>query len=178
VTVEFEIVFKNLEELTASELEEMNEVDHLAFFEEDGDDDWWQDWAAPTMRFLGKEDGRVVSTVGLIRREILVGGKPSRIGGIGGVATRPDRQKMGYAGKLLVESTRFMLSDTWYQYGILFCDPKRIPFYQKSGYTRITNSLYVRRESDRHLFPDPCLALDLRGLPFPEGEVDCLGLPW
>jgi predicted N-acetyltransferase YhbS len=178
VTEEFVIVFKNLEALTPSELEEMNEVDHLAFFEEDGNDDWWQDWAAPTMRFLGKEDGRVVSTVGLIRREILVGEISYRVGGIGGVATRPDRQQLGYAGKLMAASKRFMKDDPWYQYGMLFCDPKRIPYYQKSGYVRISNPLYVRRDSDRHLFPDPCLVLNLRGNPFPPGEVDCMGLPW
>jgi GNAT superfamily N-acetyltransferase len=178
VTRNFEIVFKNIGELTPTEHEEMNEVDHLAFFEEDGDDDWWQDWASPTMRFLGKEDNRVVSTVGLIQREILVEGIPYRIGGVGGVATRPDRQKLGYAGRLLTETKRFMNDDPWYEYGMLFCDPKRIPYYQKSGYERISNSLYVRRESDRQLFPDPCLVLDLRGNIFPPGEVDCMGLPW
>ncbi len=92
-----EIVFKPLEELTPLELEEMNEVDHLAFYEEDGDENWWQHWASPTLRWLGKVDGMVVSTVGLIRREILVGGNPFQIGGIGGVATRPDKQCLGYA---------------------------------------------------------------------------------
>jgi len=178
VTGFFEIVHKNLEELTPPELEEMNEVDLLAFYEEDGDEDWWQDWASPTIRFLGKENGRVVSTVGLIRREIVVGGIPYRIGGVGGVATRPDKQQLGYAGRLLAESTRFMKNDPWYQYAMLFCDPKRIPYYQKSGYAQITNPLYVRRESDRHLFPDPCMALELREYPFPIGEVDCMGLPW
>ena len=91
MTTNFEIVFKNIGELTPTEHEEMSEVDHLAFFEEDGDDDWSR-WASPTMRFLGKEDNRVVSTVGLIQREILVEGIPYRIGGVGGVATRPDRR--------------------------------------------------------------------------------------
>jgi GNAT superfamily N-acetyltransferase len=175
---ELEIVFKPLEKLTPLELEEMNEVDHLAFFEEDGDENWWQDWAAPTLRFLGKMDGRVVSTVGLIRREILVGGNPYRIGGVGGVATRPDKQQLGYASRLLAEATRIMTEDLWFQYAMLFCDPKRVPYYQKSGYARITNPLFVRRESDRHMFPDPCMVLVLRGIPFPPGEVDCMGLPW
>ncbi len=174
----FEVVFKKLEELTPSELEEMNEVDHLAFFEEDGDDDWWQDWAAPTMRFLGKENGKVVSTVGLIRREILAGGKSYRIGGIGGVATRPDRQRLGYARKLLTESTKFMRFDLWYQYGMLFCDPKRIPYYTKCGYSLIHNSVFVWRGEERKSFSESCMVIDLHGLAFPEGEVDCKGLPW
>ena len=173
-----EIVFRNLEDLSPLELEEMNEVDHLAFYEEDGDDDWWKDWASPTMRFLGKENGSVVSTVGLIRREILVDGKPYGIGGIGGVATRPDRQKMGYAALLLAESTRYMRTEPNYQFGMLFCDPKRISYYKKCGYDQISNQVYVRRGNERHLFPDPCMALELWEFPFPIGEVDCMGLPW
>jgi predicted N-acetyltransferase YhbS len=173
-----EIVVKNLGDLTPLELEEMNEVDHLAFFEEDGDEDWWQDWQTPELRFLGMVGGRVVSTVGLIRREILVDSDPIRVGGIGGVATRPDRQRQGYAGKLLAESEKFMRTDPWYEYGMLFCDPKRVPYYAKFGYSTIQNRLFVRRNGERVHFPDTCMVLNLSGDSFPSGEVDCMGLPW
>jgi GNAT superfamily N-acetyltransferase len=176
--MDLEIVFRNLEDLSPMELEEMNEVDHLAFYEEDGDDDWWKNWASPIIRFLGKENGRVVSTVGLIRREILVDGKPYCIGGIGGVATCPDRQKLGYAALLMAESTRYMKMEPDYQFGMLFCDPKRIPYYEKCGYEQISNEVYVWRGNERHLFPDTCMALELREYPFPLGDVDCMGLPW
>jgi predicted N-acetyltransferase YhbS len=173
-----EIVFKKVEELTPQELVEMNEVDHLAFYEEDGDDPWWQEWATPEMRFLGKEAGLVVSTVGLIRREILVGEKVCHIGGIGGVATLPARQRMGFAGRLMEASTDHMRYDPWYEYGMLFCDPKRISYYAKSGYSLIENRIYVRRNGERVSFVDTCMALPLRGLEFPAGDVDCQGLPW
>lgn len=173
-----EIVFKSIENLTPLELEEMNEVDHLAFYEEDGDDDWWQEWAPPQMRWLMKEEGHVVSTVGLIRREILAGEIRLRIGGIGGVATRPDRQRLGYAARLMEASAQFMQSDPWFQYGMLFCDQNRIPYYSTCRYVLISNELYVRRNEARQPFTDSCMVLDLRGEPFPGGVVDCLGLPW
>lgn len=175
---DLEIVFRKVEELSPQELLEMNEVDHLAFYEEDGDDPWWQEWAAPEMRFLGKEADLVVSTVGLIRREIQVGGKICRIGGIGGVATLPAKQRMGFAGQLMEACTAYIRNDPWYDYGMLFCDPKRIAYYAKSGYALIGNRIFVHRDGERVLFVDTCMALSLRGLEFPAGDVDCQGLPW
>ena len=85
---------------------------------------------------------------------------------------------MGYAALLLAESTRYMRTEPNYQFGMLFCDPKRISYYKKCGYDQISNQVYVRRGNERHLFPDPCMALELWEFPFPIGEVDCMGLPW
>jgi aminoglycoside 2'-N-acetyltransferase I len=175
---ELEVLVKKMEELTSREREELNLVDHLAFFEEDGDSDWWKDWATSEICFLGREAGKIVSNVGMITREILVGGIPVTVGGIGGVATRPDRQRQGFAAALLAESQKYMAADPVYQFGMLFCDPKRTVYYGKSGYRQMTNQVFIRRGTERHLFPDTFMVLELRGYPFPEGEVDCMGLPW
>jgi aminoglycoside 2'-N-acetyltransferase I len=178
MTPELEIMVRKITDLNPREQEEMSLIDHLAFYEEDGDNDWWQDWSPSEICFLGKEEGKIVSNVGLITREVLVNGEPIMIGGIGGVMTRPDRQYRGYAAKLLEEAREFMLADPIYQFGMLFCEPKRAHFYSKAGYVTKTNPVFVRRDGKRKAFPDHFMVLELRGEPFPKGDVDCMGLPW
>lgn len=175
---ELEIVFRRSAELTSDESTQLDEVDHLAFSEVIEEAPDFSEWAMPELHFLGKLDGRVVSNVGLITRTIRVAGSPLVIGGIGGVATLPIYQRSGYARQLMDESSRFMHSHREYEYGMLFCSNERIPYYNRCGYRVIDNPVFVLQGGTRQPFKDTCMVLELRGKPFPEGEVDCQGLPW
>lgn len=175
---ELEIVIRSKSDLSPEERVQVDEVDRLAFSEimDEASDE--MDWIAPEMHFLGKHAGRVVSNVGLIMRKILVNAEPVVIGGIGGVATLPEMQRRGYAGLLMDEAARYMKEHSEYQYGMLFCDDSRVPYYKRLGYLRIDNRVFIRRNGKTEPFADTCMVLELRGNPFPKGEVDCQGLPW
>lgn len=173
-----EIVFRKKADLTPEERVQVDEVDRLAFDDVLGGEAEEMEWVAPELHFLGKLEGRVISNVGLITRAILVGGERVTIGGIGGVATLPEMQRHGYAGSLMDEAARYMKEHSDYRYGMLFCDVSRVPYYNRFGYQRIDNPVFIKRNGKTEPFLDICMVLDLRGLPFPKGEVDCQGLPW
>jgi len=62
----------------------------------------------PGNYFVIKEDGKLVSCVGLVPLEAIVDGSRIKVGGIAGVATHPDYKGRGYMGKLLNYTTEEM----------------------------------------------------------------------
>lgn len=177
-TPDLEIFFRRVMDLTTEERTQLDEVDHLAFSEVIDASADGMEWVTPELHFLGKLDGKVVSNVGLITRSILVAGKVVIIGGIGGVATHPKLQRQGYARQLMDEAGRYMLKHSEYEFGMLFCDIIRVPYYRQCGYRVIDNPIFITPKGIRQPFHDTCMVLELRGKPFPHGEVDCQGLPW
>lgn len=175
---ELEINFRRTEDLSPEELAQSQEVEDLAFCGDALNDAKDREWEMPELHLLGKLKGRVVSVVDLIPRTITVSGKPVRVCGIGGVATHPQYQRNGYARTLLMEAERIMRGQADYEYGMLFCDSELIPYYNKSGYRVIENPIFALKKGVLEVLPYTCMVLELRGISFPKGEVDCQGLPW
>jgi GNAT superfamily N-acetyltransferase len=124
----------------------------------------WEDEAAQSR-------GEWVSLVAVTDRTIRVGGQSVRVGGIGGVSTREDRRKRGYASMAMREAARFMFADLGVPFGMLFCGPHRIPFYESLGWQAIHTPIPVHNEA--HF-----LILSPDGSAWPAGDVDLLGLSW
>ncbi len=72
---------------------------------------WDEDNVEAGNLFIVKEDGRIVSFVGMIEREVNVFGYRIKIGNIGNVCTHPDYRKKGYASTLLQEAIKKAWSD-------------------------------------------------------------------
>ena len=89
----FQIVVRHSENLTEDENQQIEEVDHLAFAGGPADD---FDWASPEWFVIGKLAGRVVSIVGILKRRIQVGDTSLVVGGVGGVATHPEKSAPGF----------------------------------------------------------------------------------
>ncbi len=77
------------------------------------------------------EDG-LASCLTVVPTELRVGEATVLVGGIAGVATRPDRQRRGYAGALLAASVRDLPSELGYP--VLALLPSHAPFYQRLGW--------------------------------------------
>jgi GNAT superfamily N-acetyltransferase len=124
----------------------------------------WEDEAAQTR-------GEWASLVALTDRTISVGGQPVRVGGIGAVSTREDRRERGYASLAMREAARFMFDNLGVPFGMLFCDPHRIPFYESLGWQVIRTPIPAHNEAHfLILAPDKS--------PWPIGDVDLLGPSW
>jgi len=77
------------------------------------------------------EAGRIVSILQIHPYKIYVGGNQVTMGGIGGVATRADRQGKGFAGSLMTDSL-FQMRERGFWTSILY--PFSYAFYRKFGW--------------------------------------------
>lgn len=100
------------------------------FFPRDYPHIWSRDTIQYENRIIAKEDGRIVSHVGIFPLTAAVGDARVRIGGIGGVATLPEFRGKGYMRKLMNYSVRKMKEDK-YAISILWGDRQR---YGNFGY--------------------------------------------
>lgn len=88
-------------------------------------------------------DGKIVSNVSLVERDIHIGPKLLKGGGIAGVATHPDYRKRGYAKMLLKERFRD-ISLKGLDFSPLFTDKPFI--YEKLGWEILPQRFYTLEE--------------------------------
>ena len=77
------------------------------------------------------ESGRIRASVRVFYRDVLCGGKPVRMGGIGDVATDPDSRGHGFSSMLMERALQKMTSEGAF---ISFLFTRINPFYERFGY--------------------------------------------
>ncbi len=142
---------------------------------EDGDD---IEWSNPSWWVMGRLDGRIVSLVGVLTREIQVGGQAVLVSGIGGVATHPDYQRRGLAGALMQRAAVFMREELHAPFGLLVCSDHRVHYYAKFGWQLLRSPMLFDHREKKDVFEGNVMVLPLADIPWPEGTVDLRGLPW
>ena len=170
-----EITIKPADELSESEKSDIERISSETFALEEPNDIEWSnsDW-----HLLGKIDGRVVSDVGVLVRDVLVGQQIVRLGGVGGVATRPVFQRRGFAGQLMQAANVFMRDQLDLPFGLLVCGSERIPYYAQFGWQAVAAPLFIHQHGARVPFDAPVMIISLSGEAWPDGEIDLQGKPW
>jgi predicted acetyltransferase len=79
------------------------------------------------------EDGQIISCLTIIDATLWLGQAPVRVGGVAGVATRPDHRRRGYAARLLA-ATLPVLAEQGYGFSALF--PYSYDYYRRLGWER------------------------------------------
>jgi GNAT superfamily N-acetyltransferase len=120
----------------------------------------------------------VVCHVGLYRREVTWNGRKVRAGGIGGVLTREDSRRRGYASMALDAAIRTLRDEGATDFALLFCEPHNVPFYAGRGWKPFDGEIYAEQPEGRVRFTAiaPCV-YDLKRAPR-QGVIDLCGLPW
>jgi len=120
----------------------------------------------------------VVCHVGVYRREVTWNGRKFRAGGIGGVATRKDCRRKGYASIALNAAVQTLKDEGATDFALLFCEPHNAPFYVGRGWKPFEGEIFCEQPQGRVRFdaiaPYVC---DLRRAPR-QGTIDLCGLPW
>src|SRR6202795_2723726 len=75
----------------------------------------------------------VVCHVGIYRREVTWNGRKLRAGGSGGVLTREDMRRRGYASVALNAAVQTLKDEGATDFALLFCEPHKAPFYAGRG---------------------------------------------
>jgi predicted acetyltransferase len=140
----------------------------------------WRDVvsAQPDQRVLVFDRANtIIGHVAIVIRNATWGDQAIKIGGIGGVATRDDSRRRGVERAAVakgIEEIRAHNAD----FGLLFCEPRHAPLYQKLGWRAFEGEVIVvqPRGRVRYKVIDPYV-FDLKIAPR-TGVLDLCGLPW
>lgn len=145
----------------------------------------WRDvtWAHADLRVLidTPEESPVPGLachVGIFFRTATWDGRKVEIGGIGGVATRPDCRGRGYATLALNAAVRTMRDREALRFALLFCEPHNEAFYQARGWHPFKGEIWAEQPAGRVRFDVMTpFVFDFTRKPR-DGVIDLCGLPW
>jgi aminoglycoside 2'-N-acetyltransferase I len=137
------------------------------------------EWADADLRVLIEEpEGGLACHVGIYFRTVTWNGRKFDIGGIGGVSTREDRRRHGYASVALNAAIQTMRDHEALQFALLVCEPHNFAFYQSRGWHPFTGEIFCEQPGGRIKFDAMApFVFDFRRGPR-EGVIDLCGLPW
>jgi aminoglycoside 2'-N-acetyltransferase I len=139
-------------------------------------------WAHADLRVLidapQSSGGGLACHVGIYFRHATWDGRKVQIGGIGGVSTREDCRRQGYASLALDAAVQTMRHHEAVQFALLFCEPHNFAFYQSRGWHPFTGEVYVEQPEGRIRFEAMApFVFDFSRKPR-QGVIDLCGLPW
>lgn len=136
-------------------------------------------FAHADLRVLVKDESDdVICHVGLYRRDLTWNGRKLRAGGVGGVLTREDHRRHGYATLALDAAIRTLKDEGSVDFAMLFCEPHNAPFYIGRGWKPFDGEIYAQQPNGRIRFEAIAPHVyDLRRT-LRQGVIDLCGLPW
>jgi aminoglycoside 2'-N-acetyltransferase I len=135
-------------------------------------------WAEPDHYVILSVGGKLAGRLGVLDSKVSVGNQIIRVGGIGGVATKPDFRHRGVASAMLARAAEFMKDDLGVEFGFLLCRHEVSPVYAKSGWIIVRGPTTFTRAGVTATYPNDTIILPLAGKRWPSGPIDMLGLPW
>ncbi|NJM41194.1 MAG: GNAT family N-acetyltransferase [Anaerolineae bacterium] len=93
-------------------------------------------WAETEQHFFARdEQGEIVSSLGVVRRTVIVGGTHQvNVGGIGGVMTAVAARRRGYAGALMRAAADCFRDEWKLPFGLIQTADRNLKFYQELGW--------------------------------------------
>jgi aminoglycoside 2'-N-acetyltransferase I len=135
-------------------------------------------WRAPDYYVLLYVGHELVGQLGVLDTKVSVRGEVVRVGGIGGVATKPEFRHRGVASAMLARTAEFMKNDLGVEFGFLLCRHEVSPVYAKMGWTIVAGPTKFTRAGVAATYRNDAMILPLAEKIWPSGSIDMLGLPW
>jgi GNAT superfamily N-acetyltransferase len=137
-------------------------------------------WANADLRVLidAPDGSGLACHVGVYFRTVIWNGHRVHVGGIGGVATREDCRRRGYASLALDAAVHTMRANDAVKFAILFCEPHNFSFYEARGWHAFTGEVVCAQPSGPIKFDAMApFVFDIVRAPR-QGKIDLCGLPW
>jgi aminoglycoside 2'-N-acetyltransferase I len=136
-------------------------------------------WANADLRVLIEDaSGEIACHAGIYFRTITWNDRKVHIAGIGGVATRPDCRRLGYASVALNAAIQTLRDQEAVRFALLFCEPHNFAFYEKRGWHPFTGEVYAEQPGGKVRFEAMApFIFDFVRAPR-QGVIDLCGLPW
>jgi len=143
-----------------------------------GDTDRHLIWRSKDLHFLLYIDKKVVSHVGILEHRINVDGQTKKIGGVSGVITVADEQRKGYASLLMKHAARFLTYKWDVDFGLLFCLPRMISFYELLGWKTTKQRFLIEQPNGKIFSPLTVMVLPCKRYSLSEIDIDLQSRPW
>jgi len=134
-------------------------------------------WRPKDYHFITEEDGRPLSHVGVVKTTVRAGGREVTVGGVGGVATRPEAQGRHLVHDAMRQATAFICHELGAEFGMLFCLPRLAPFYARQGWQTIEDEVEIEQPAGKILWPYHVMIRPCGERAWPPGRIEA-GLPW
>jgi aminoglycoside 2'-N-acetyltransferase I len=135
-------------------------------------------WAEPDYYAILSLENQLAGRLAVLDRKVSVGGSILRVGGIGGVATKPRFRHRGVASALLCSAANFMKDELKVEFGFSLCRHEVSPVYAKMRWIAVPGPTRFTRSGVITTYPNDTMILPLAGKEWPSGRIDMLGLPW
>jgi predicted acetyltransferase len=93
--------------------------------------------------------------------KVSVGNQIIRVGGIGGVATKPGFRQRGVASAMLARAAEFIKSDLRVEFGLLLCRHEVSRVYAKMGWVIVPGPTTFTRAGVIATYPNDTMILPL-----------------
>ena len=135
-------------------------------------------WAEADFYVVLSLEEQLAGRLAILDRQVSVGGAMVRVGGIGGVATKPQFRHRDVASAMLSRAAEFMKNELGVEFGLLLCRHEVSPVYAKLGWFRVVGPTTFSRNGVVAAYEHDTMILPLAGKAWPPGLIDMLGLPW
>jgi predicted acetyltransferase len=127
---------------------------------------------------IGTHQERLVGQVGILEREISVGGESLRIGGIHGVITEPEYRCRGTATALMGRAVDFITDERHLSFALLTCQPRLGDFYEQLGWKTTAEPCMFQQPDGPRSCGGLTMIIECGLRSWPPGRIDLCGLPW
>lgn len=137
------------------------------------------EWAHADLRVLiDAPEGGLACHVGIYFRTITWNGHKIHVGGIGGVMTREDCRRRGYATLALDAAIQTIKANEAARFAFLVCEQHNFSFYGARGWHAFDGEVYCEQPGGRIRFDLMApFVFDIKPAPR-KGVIDFNGLPW
>lgn len=141
-------------------------------------------YARADLHVVAVDDGRIVGHVGTQRRLVGVGDGDVAVAGTGGVLVDPAHRGAGLGTRLMRVAQEAMRTTAPAAFGLLGCREEVVPFYERTGWTRIHVAERSLARADgaaqvREAGPPVLICAGTRPVSeWPAGDLDLRGRPW
>ena len=136
------------------------------------------EWAAPAWHVLACVDDTLVSCLRLLQRVVSAGDQPVRVGGVGGIMTRPQWQRRGLASATLRRAAELIADELRAEIGFLLCREEVAPVYARLGWQTVPGPTTFAQSTGMTTYPRLTMVLPCTTRTWPGGAIDMRGLPW
>ncbi|HEY6420551.1 MAG TPA: GNAT family N-acetyltransferase [Candidatus Binataceae bacterium] len=135
-------------------------------------------WSPADWYAVVKADGDPVGRLGILARTIAVGGDAVQVGGIAGVATRPEWRHRGVASVLMRAAAQFIQQDLKCPFGLLLCRRAVSPVYANLGWRPVVGPTSFEQPRGVTTYRSLTMVMQFGERQWRDGAIDLRGLPW
>lgn len=131
-------------------------------------------WRKKDLHFVLYEEGGPKTLVSVLRHEMPLG----VIGGVGSVISLPEARGRGHARRVLERATGYLRDDMGAAFGLLFCLPRLVPFYESQGWRVVEQGVIIDQPGGKIPAPSRVMVLPFTERHWPAERVELGSLPW